>query len=327
MRVAHCLLTRTARPLACLPVTVVHWRAELVPCCVPHAALPDLRQAHINYLARLTGDPTVDARDGMIADKVMPGVVPMGPSPMKAVGSVRKSNQERLKLSAQIDKKLRDAATECMTKMLTSEVKRQKSLWKNWGWIKGTKGHVEYHALWRGPDVLSPDNYCAFNVVYEDGHLGDPQYICGLAELSRPTTCRTRWALLKWVLDFQLLGALLERLADKEPDGRAPRSVELRDLLAAVASDPKKKCPEVKILHDLMCGDDLTDYERLWLERASVETDMSTACALSEKDETTAGQHFTEAVHHLAHLLAATQKVLRHGILDARYTAEAAREQ
>jgi hypothetical protein len=288
-----------------------------------NAAVPDLRQAHINYLSRLTGDPTVDARDGMIADRVLPGVMSMGPSPMKTVGSARKSNRERLKLSALLDKKLHDAATDCMTKMLTSDVKRQACPWKNWGWIKGTKGHVEYHALWRGPDASSPNNYCAFNLVYEDGHLGDPEYICGLAELSRPTTCHTRWVLLKWVLDLQLLDAVLERIKDKEPDGRPPRYVELQDMVAAVTAD--RDCPEGKKMHDLLCGDDLTDYERIWLERTSIETDMSGACALAEKDEKQAGILFSHALHNLAQVLAAAQRLLRHGILDAKYTAEAAR--
>jgi hypothetical protein len=242
---------------------------------------------------------------------------------MAAVGSARKSNRERLALSAKLDKKLREAATDCMTKMLTSEITRVKSPWKNWGWIKGIQGHVEYHALWRGPDALSPNNYCAFNLIYEDGHLGDPEYICGLAELSRPTTCHTRWVLLKWVLDFQLLDALLERIKDKEPDGRAPRYVELQDMMAAVTAD--RNCPEAKVMHDLMCGDDLTDYERIWMERTSIQMDMSGACALSEKDEKRAGILFSQAIHNLAQVLAAAQRLLRHGILDEKYTAEAAR--
>ena len=38
-------------------------------------------------------------------------------------------------------------------------------------------------AMRRGSDGAPEGNYCAFNLVYEDGHAGDHDYICGLAEL------------------------------------------------------------------------------------------------------------------------------------------------
>ena len=61
---------------------------------------------------------------------------------MKAAGVARKQNRERLALTARLDKKLSDAATECMKKMVTSDIVRVRSLWKDWSWIKGTQGHV-----------------------------------------------------------------------------------------------------------------------------------------------------------------------------------------
>jgi hypothetical protein len=63
-------------------------------------------------------------------------------TPMKAAGVARKQNRERLALTARLDKKLSDAATECMKKMVTSDIVRVRSLWKDWSWIKGTQGHV-----------------------------------------------------------------------------------------------------------------------------------------------------------------------------------------
>ena len=58
---------------------------------------------------------------------------------MKAAGVARKQNRERLALTARLDKKLSDAATECMKKMVTSDIVRVRSLWKDWSWIKGTQ--------------------------------------------------------------------------------------------------------------------------------------------------------------------------------------------
>ena len=39
------------------------------------AALPELRQAHCDYLSRITGIEKVDARDGKISNKRLPTVV------------------------------------------------------------------------------------------------------------------------------------------------------------------------------------------------------------------------------------------------------------
>jgi hypothetical protein len=245
-------------------------------------------------------------------------------TPMKAVGAARKNNRKRLALSARLDKKLRDAATDCMTKMLTSEIVRQKSPWQGWGWIKGTHGHVEFHAMWRGPDASSHNNFCAFNVVYEDGHNSDPEYICGLAELSRPSTCFARWTLLKWGLDIQLLDALLERIAEKDREaGRVPRCLERGDMLAAVNDDHDRSGPETKRLEEMLTGGELSDYERVWLERESTGMEMTEACALAEKDEAKAGRLFGMAVHSLSETLASAQGLLRRLMLEAKVKATA----
>lgn len=312
-------------PCARLPV-VCPCTEPAVVAFVSRAALPELRQAHIDYLARLTGDPTVDARDGMIADRVKRRVL-QTETPMKLVGSARESNRKRLALSAQLDKKARAAAKDCMTKMLTSDIVRQRSPWKDWSWIKGTRRseHVEYHALWRGPDASSHANYCAFNVVYEDGHLGDPNYICVLAELSRPSTCFTRWALLKWGLDLQLLDAMLERLADKEQEaGRVPRCVELGESVTAYMLDRDSSSPEAERLAR-MCEEvwKVSDYERIWVQRQAVSMTMSKACALSEVDEAQASALLSEAMYELPNTLAGVQQLLRRSLLAAKAKAAA----
>lgn len=292
---------------------------------VSRAALPELRQAHIDYLARLTGDPTVDARDGMIADRVQRRVL-QTETPMKLVGSARESNRKRLALSAQLDEKARTAAKDCMTKMLTSDIVRQQSRWKNWSWIKGTRKseNVEYHALWRGPDASSHANYCAFNVIYEDGHLGDPNYICVLCELSRPSTCFTRWALLKWGMDLQLLDAMLERLAGKEQEaGRVPRCVELADSVNAFMLDRDDSNPEARFTDPTrlakMCEMwEVSDYERIWMQRQAISMTMSQACALSEVDEARANMLFSEAIYDLPNALAEVQQLVRRSLLAAK---------
>lgn len=244
---------------------------------------------------------------------------------MKAVGSARKSNKQRLALSKRLDKKTRAAATECMVKMLTGEVVRQKCPWKNWGWIKSTKGDVEYHAFWRGPDAATHANYCAFNLIYEDGHFGDQNYICGLAQLSRPSTCCTRWALLKWVLDLQLIDALLEKIVAKERP--APRLVKLGALVDAYCDDPDNSRPETLELLGMCQAKQLTAFEFAWVQRSTSRATMEKACALSESNERKATTLFTEAVRDLAEVLAETQKLVRKSLLadKAKPAADAVR--
>ena len=71
-------------------------------------------------------------------------------------------------------------------------------------------------------DGAPQGNYCAFNLIFEEGHPGDMEHLCGVAELSRPSACHTRWALLKWRLDLQLMDMLLGKLEDIEEVGNIP---------------------------------------------------------------------------------------------------------
>ena len=252
--------------------------------------MPEIRQAHMKWLSRKSGVSEMDARDGKL-DGPAPTKIVRSDSAMKAVGSARKENRERLKLTKLLDRKLHDAATDCMSKMVASKITRQKQRWKDWSWIVGSSdgGLVEYHAMRRGDDGAPQGNYCAFNLIFEEGHPGDMEHLCGVAELSRPSACHTRWALLKWRLDLQLMDMLLGKLEEKERAVRPNPPPPARD--RALGPGPmahpscglgRQACQPTRstmmlgaMVGDTLAGkidddsfdeayENLSEYERLW---------------------------------------------------------------
>ena len=57
--------------------------------------MPEIRQAHMKWLSRKSGVSEMDARDGKL-DGPAPTKIVRSDSAMKAVGSARKENRERL---------------------------------------------------------------------------------------------------------------------------------------------------------------------------------------------------------------------------------------
>ena len=63
--------------------------------------MPEIRQAHMKWLSRKSGVSEMDARDGKL-DGPAPTKIVRSDSAMKAVGSARKENRERLSLHTAI---------------------------------------------------------------------------------------------------------------------------------------------------------------------------------------------------------------------------------
>lgn len=134
-------------------------------------------------------------------------------SVMQAVGTVRTRNKRLLKLAQAMNTRAEKALENCLFKLVTCDVTVQPAPTPGWRWVKGVKGDDEYHAFKR---IGAENIYYALTICYEPGRVGQEDCIFQLVVVKLAHARVSRYDMLHWNKQLQLLDITIGRVEELE---------------------------------------------------------------------------------------------------------------